>query len=84
MGRTIDVDGDPWTARALSREAFRQEADPWHFVRVRFDPPDDAVSLLPRETWMRMEEDVPATDVLDQYEDPELVEAFLAAEEVEE
>ena len=84
MSRTIDVDGDDWTVRALSREAFRQEADPWHFVRVRFDPPGDAVGLLPRETWMRIEEDVPARDVLDQYEDPELVEAFLAAEEVEE
>jgi len=84
MAHTIDVDGDDWTVRALPREAFRQEADPWHFVRVRFDPPEDAAGLLPRETWLRIEEDVPAGDVLDQYEDPELVEAFLAAEEVEE
>lgn len=84
MERTIDVDGVPWHVRALSEEAFREEADPWHFVKVRFDPPSDARGLLPRETWLRLEEDVPARDVLDQYRDPELVEAFLVAEEIAE
>lgn len=83
MERTIDVDGVPWRARALSEEALREEADPWHWVRVRFDPPPDAQGLLPRETWLRLEEDVPAGDVLDQYRDAELVEVFLAAEELE-
>lgn len=81
--RTIQVDGVQWRARTLPEEALRQEADPWHLVRVRFDPPADATGLLPRQAWLRLEEDVPADDVLDQYRDAELVEAFLSAEELE-
>ena len=35
-----------------------------------------------REAWLRLEEDIPARSVLDQYEDDYLVEIFLVSEEV--
>ncbi len=79
--RIIEIDGSRWRVRALDLEVARQDADAWHYARVRFDPLDDPPSV-PRETWLRMEEDVPAGDVLDQYADAELLEAYLIAEEV--
>lgn len=82
MTREIEVEGTRWRAEALSEEAPRQEADGWHFQRVRFEPLD-APEYPPRETWLRLEEDIPAETVLDQYADEELVEAFLVAEEVD-
>lgn len=80
MKRAIEIDDQTWTVVALPREAERREADPWHYARVRFEPEPGSGSP-PRETWLRLEEDVPARDVLDQYDDEELVEAFLVAEE---
>ena len=67
--------------RALPEMAGRAAADPWHYGRVRVDP-EGHTEFGPRETWLRIEEDVPATDVLDQYGDAYLIEAFLVAEEV--
>lgn len=81
MERTILIEGNRWRARALHREVERAEEDGWHLARVRFDPVD-AEGLPPRETWLRVEEDLPADDVLDQYGDEELAEAFLVAEEM--
>lgn len=80
MERVIDVEGDRWRVVALERKVEREEADGWHLARVRFEPVD-AGHLPARETWLRLEEDVPADDVLDQYGDEQLVEAFLVAEE---
>jgi hypothetical protein len=80
MQRPLDIYGQTWTVRSLPEEAQRREADPWHYARVRFDPPEDS-ERLPRETWLRLEEDVPAADVLDQYSDEALVEAFMVAEQ---
>lgn len=82
MEREIDVDGSRWRVIPLPEEAGRMEDDDWHRARVRFEP-IDAPDLPPRETWLRVEEDVPAHDVLDQYEDEQLVEAYLVAEEVD-
>ena len=82
MERVLDIDGNRWRVKALPVHADRAEADPWHYARVRFEPVTEAEFTV-RETWLRVEEDVPARDVLDQYEDEELVEAFLVAEEVE-
>ena len=82
MDRILDIDGNRWRVKALPLEAARQEADPWHYARVRFEPLD-VTDFAARETWLRLEEDVPARDVLDQYEDEELVESFLVAEEVD-
>ncbi len=82
MERVLDIDGTAWRVKALARKADRAEADPWHYARVRFEPVAEEEFAV-RETWLRLEEDVPARDVLDQYEDEELVEAFLVAEEVE-
>lgn len=81
MSRVLDIDGNDWKVVALARQAERREADPWHYARVRYEPLQDA-SRPPRETWLRIEEDVPARDVLDQYNDDSLIEAFLVAEEV--
>lgn len=81
MERILDIDGQRWRVRALPREASREEADPWHLVRVRFEPLSTR-EAAPRETWLRLEEDVPAGDVLEQYDDEALAESFLVAEEV--
>ena len=83
MKRVIEVEGSRWRVVPLPEGAGRAEGDDWHLARVRFEPLD-AHDLPPRETWLRLEEDVPAGDVLDQYEDEQLVEAYLVAEEVEE
>ncbi len=80
MEREIDVEGDRWRVVPLDRRVEREEQDGWHLARVRFEPVD-ADHLPARETWLRVEEDVPADDVLDQYEDAQLVEAFLVAQE---
>lgn len=82
MRREIDVDGSRWRVVALPDEVERAEGDDWHLARVRFEPLDTP-NLPARETWLRLEEDVPAHDVLDQYEDEQLVEAYLVAEEVD-
>lgn len=83
MKREIEVEGSRWRVIALPEEADRAGDDDWHLARVRFEPLD-APDLAPRETWLRLEEDVPSGDVLDQYGDEQLVEAYLVAEEVEE
>jgi len=80
LERIIDIDGSEWRVLALDLDASRQGADHWHLARVRFEPRNSAA--MPRETWLRMEEDVPALDVLDQYQDAQLREAYLVAEEV--
>lgn len=80
MERVIDMEGDRWRVIALDRKVEREEEDGWHLARVRFEPVD-ADHLPARETWLRLEEDIPADDVLDQYGDDQLVEAFLVAEE---
>lgn len=82
MRREIDVDGSRWRVVALPDVVERAEGDDWHLARVRFEPLDTP-NLPARETWLRLEEDVPAHDVLDQYEDEQLVEAYLVAEEVD-
>jgi hypothetical protein len=82
MTRSLRIDSRTWSVRALPQEALRQEDDRWHFARVRFET-DAEAGLPPREAWLRLEEDVPARDVLDQYDDEALVEAFLVAEEIE-
>lgn len=82
MEREIVMDGTRWRVIPLAEEAEREEKDDWHLARVRFEPVG-AGNLVPRETWLRLEEDVPADDVLDQYEDEQLVEAYMVAEEVE-
>ena len=78
MERIIDIDGAEW--RAVGLDVERKGDDHWHLARVRFEP-RNAVGAA-RETWLRMEEDVPAADVLDQYRDAQLREAYLVAEEV--
>lgn len=80
MERIIRIDGTEWRVLALGMDAAREGSDPWHLARVRFEPQNAAAA--PRETWLRMEEDVPAEDVLDQYLDAQLREAYLVAEEV--
>lgn len=80
MERTIDVYGSEWRVRALGVDARHEGSDLWHLARVRFEPLSPGAR--PREAWLRMEEDVPATDVLDQYADAQLLEAYLVAEEV--
>lgn len=79
--RVLEIDGLKWTVVALPQAAKHAGADPWHYARVRFEPLGH-VESAPRESWLRHEEDVPATDVLDQYGDEELTEAFLVAEEM--
>lgn len=79
--REIVVDGERWTVRVLPEESERRHAGgDWHLVRVRFDPAEPGRN--PRATWLRCEHDLPVQDVLDQYDDASLVEAFLAAEEL--
>lgn len=82
MEREIVMDGTRWRVIALAEEVERAEEDRWHLARVRFEPVE-AGDLVPRETWLRLEEDVPADDVLDQYEDEQLVEAYMVSEEVD-
>ncbi len=82
MGRLLDIDGFEWEALALADRVARRDADPWHYAKVRFEPRGHA-EYAPRETYLRLEEDVPARDVLDQYDDDYLIEVFLVAEEVE-
>lgn len=82
MARILDIDGLDWTVIALPEEIERREADPWHYAKVRFEPRGHD-EYAPRETWLRLEEDVPARDVLDQFNDEYLAEAFLFAEEVD-
>ena len=79
--RVLEIDGLNWTVLALPREVKRGGADRWHLSRVRFEPLGHG-EIAPRETWLRQEEDVPARDVLDQYGDEQLREAFLVAEEI--
>ncbi|MDH3732905.1 MAG: hypothetical protein OEU54_05195 [Gemmatimonadota bacterium] len=81
MPRLLDIDGLEWKVVALPQEAERRDADPWHYARIRYVPHGHEEHRT-RETWLRIEEDVPATDVLDQYDDEYLVEAFLSAEAV--
>jgi hypothetical protein len=80
--RVLEIDGLDWTVVALPQAAKHAGADPWHYARVRFEP-FRHIEFAPRETWLRHEEDVPADDVLDQYGDEELTEAFLVAEEID-
>jgi len=80
LERIIDIDGSEWRVSAVGLDATRQGADHWHLARVRFEPRN--AEAAPRETWLRMEEDVPALDVLDQYQDDQLLEAYMVAEEV--
>jgi hypothetical protein len=81
--RTIVVDGESWKVRPLHEESKRRHAGgDWHLVRVRFDPVSEP-ARTPRATWLRCEHDIPTHDVLAQYEDAQLVEAFLAAEELQ-
>lgn len=80
--REIVVEGERWRVTPLPEESQRRHAGgDWHLVRVRFDPIGDP-SRPSRATWLRCEQDVPAEDVLSQYEAEALVEAFLIAEEL--
>lgn len=79
--RIIEIEGQRWRVLPLVLEAGPKQSDARHFARVRFEPLPPS-SWTPRETWLRLEEDVPAGSVLDQYTDEELVEAFLVAGEV--
>ena len=81
MERIVQIEGESWRVVPLPEESRRAESDPSHFVRLRFEPPRHS-SWVPREAWVRLEEDVPAGDVLDQYEDEALVEVFMVAQEV--
>lgn len=81
MERIVRIEDEDWRVVPLPEKVRRMESDPWHFARVRFEPARPS-SWVPRETWLRLEEDVPARDVLDQYDDEALVEAFMVAEEV--
>lgn len=84
MESIIEVEGDRWVVRALPEEVDRSEDDRLRLVRVRFELRGGGSDLPSREGWLRLEEDVPARDVLDQYGHDELVEAFLVAEEMPE
>jgi len=81
MNRELDIDGQRWTVMAMSDNAEHRGSDPWHYSRVRFESAGSSEGA-PRETWLRCEEDVAVHDVLDQYDDEALIEAFLVAEEV--
>jgi hypothetical protein len=82
MPRLLDIDGLAWSISALPQQAERREADPWHYARVRYEPHGHAEQRA-REAWLRVEEDIPGRDVLDQYTDEYLIEAFLVAEIVD-
>ena len=81
MSRVLDIDGFEWAVVALPEKAEHRGDDHWHRAKVRFEPHGHEENS-PRETWLRLEEDVPAQDVLDQYDDAYLIEAFLVAQEV--
>ena len=81
--KEIVVDGERWKVSPLPEESKRRHpAGDWHLVRVRFDPVSEP-GRAPRATWLRCEHDVPVRDAISQYEDEQLVEAFLAAEELQ-
>lgn len=81
--RVIVVDGERWTVTLLHEESQRRHAGgDWHLVRVQFDCVSEP-TRAPRTTWLRCEHDIPAHDVLAQYENSQLTEAFLAAEELQ-
>ncbi len=82
MTRILDIDGFEWKVVVLAEQAERREGDPRHYVKVRFEPYGHR-EYRPRETWLRVEEDVPAGDVVAQYGDEYLIELFLVAEEVD-
>lgn len=82
MERTIEVEGVRWRVRSLPDEVKRPAHADWHLTLVRFEPVAEEHPPPARETWLRVEEDIPSEDMLDQYGDEELVEAFLVAEEV--
>lgn len=79
--RVLDIDGFGWRVVALPEEAEHRGSDPWHYAKIRFEPHEHD-EFVARETWLRLEEDVPGGNVLDQYNDEYLIEAFLVAEEV--
>jgi hypothetical protein len=84
MEKLIDVDGDKWRVYPLTEEADEAEAPKhaggeWHLVPVRFEHVPGKRPA--RRTWLRCEHDVPIADAVAQYDEPALVEAFLAAEE---
>jgi hypothetical protein len=81
MERLLDIDGLSWRVVSLPETASRRDADPWHYARVRYEPEGHSEHRA-RETWLRIEEDIPANDVLDQYGDEYLIEAFLVAEAI--
>ncbi|WP_419162305.1 hypothetical protein [Candidatus Palauibacter sp.] len=81
MPRILDIDGFEWEVKALPDTARHPGADPWHYAKIRFEPRDHD-EYPPREAWLKLESDVPARDVLDQYNDDYLTEAFMVAEEV--
>jgi len=81
MPRVLDIDGLEWAVVALPEEAEHRGDDQWHRAKVRFEPHGHE-EYSARETWLSFEEDVPANDVLDQYGDAYLIEAFLVAQEV--
>lgn len=81
--KVIVVDGERWKVTPLPEASTRRHpAGDWHLVRVRFEPISEP-GRAPRVTWLRCEHDVPVYDVVDQYEEEQLVEAFLAAEELQ-
>ncbi|MFV1986788.1 MAG: hypothetical protein ACC682_05885 [Gemmatimonadota bacterium] len=82
MSRLLDIDGLQWSVTALPKRAERREADPWHYARIRYEPHGHEEQRV-REAWLRIEEDIPAHDVLDQYADEYLIEAFLVAEVID-
>jgi hypothetical protein len=81
MERLLDIDGLSWRVVSLPETARRRDADPWHYARVRYEPNGHSEQRA-RETWLRLEEDIPANDVLEQYGDEYLIEAFLVAEAI--
>ena len=83
MPRVLDIDGFEWEVKALPETAPHPGAARWSYAKIRFDPVghDDSP---PREAWLMLEENVPARNVLDQYNDDYLSETFLVAEEVDE
>ncbi|MFQ5679064.1 MAG: hypothetical protein ACE5HP_06365 [Gemmatimonadota bacterium] len=81
MERILEIEGCKWRVLPLRQGGRGEESEPWHFVRVRFEPLPPS-SWTPREAWLRVEEEAPREEVLSRYGDEELREAFLVAEEV--
>ena len=81
--RVLDIDGFEWRVRALPETTRYPGEHPWRYVKIRYEP-DEYEDSPAREAWVMLEEDVPARDVLDQYEDDYLEEVFMVAEEVRE